>query len=378
MTVPVMRPWLGAEELEAVTEVLASGWVAQGPKVAAFEEEIARAVHASHGVAVSSCTAGLHLALHLLGVGPGDEVIVPSLSFIATANSVLQTGARPVFADVDDATQNLTAKTIEPCLSDRTAAVMVVHQAGVPANLTAIHELTGPRGIPVVEDAACALGSTYQGAPIGSHGNLTVFSFHPRKIITTGEGGMVVVDGDDSAARLRRLREHGMNQSAFARHASSGPVLEAYLEPGFNYRMTDLQAAVGLAQMGRLDVIVAERRARAARYQELLWDVPGLQVVADPSDGTTNFQSFWVVLPDDFPVTRDELLARLDQAGVSARRGIMAAHLEPAYAASSFEPLPVTERLTSRSLILPLFHGITDADQERVVSVVRAAAEVVG
>ncbi len=177
-----------------------------------------------------------------------------------------------------------------------------------------------------------------------------------------------------SATRLRQLREHGMNHSAFDRHASAGPVLEAYLEPGFNYRMTDLQAALGLAQLDRLATIVAERRARAQRYQDLLLDVPGLQVVCDPPAGTTNYQSFWIVLPDDFGVSRDELLARLDRAGISARRGIMAAHLEPAYAGVVTEPLVVTERLTSRSLILPLFHGITDDDQDRVVAVVKEAA----
>jgi len=374
MTIPVMRPWLGPEEAAAAAAAVSSGWVAQGPRVAEFEEAFAAAIGAGHAVALSSCTAGLHLALVAIGIGPGDEVIVPSLSFIATANAARYTGAEPVFADVDGATQNLTPATVEPRLTSRTRAVIVVDQAGVPADLAAIQAFCEPRGIEVIEDAACAAGSVYRGRPAGAGARLAAFSFHPRKLLTTGEGGMLVTPDGELAARLRRLREHGMDVSAAQRHASRQPVIERYLEVGFNYRMTDLQAAIRLVQLGKLAALVARRRALARRYQDLLAGLGGLATIGDPAHGTTNFQSFWVLLPAGFPVGRDDLMRTLAGAGVSARRGIMAAHLEPAYAGRPCAPLPVTERLSASSLILPLFHELTEPEQQHVVSVIAAAA----
>ena len=372
--IPVMRPWLGAEEAAAAAEAVSSGWVAQGPRVAEFEQAFASTIGAGHAVAVSSCTAALHLALVVAGVGPGDEVVVPSLSFIATANVARHVGAVPVFADVDEATQNLTPATVQPCLTPRTRAVILVDQAGVPADLDAMQALCEPRRITVVEDAACAVGSVYESRPVGARAELAAFSFHPRKLLTTGEGGMLVTPSRDVADRLRRLREHGMDLSAAARHASHQPVIEHYVEPGFNYRMTDIQAAVGLVQLGKLGQLVARRRELAQRYQQLLGEVPGVRTIADPAYGTTNYQSFWILLPDNFPVSRDELLQHLADAGVSARRGIMAAHLEPAYEGCVHRPLPITERLTARTLILPLFHELTEAEQDSIVRVIAAAA----
>ncbi|KDN83162.1 DegT/DnrJ/EryC1/StrS family aminotransferase [Kitasatospora cheerisanensis] len=373
-TIPVMIPWLGEEEAEAAAEAVRSGWVAQGPRVAAFERAFAEHLGVPHAVAVSSCTTALHLALLGAGVGPGDEVVVPSLSFIATANAVTYVGATPVFADVDPATGNLTPDTIAPLLTDRTRAVIAVDQGGVPVDLDAVRELAAPRGIAVVEDAACAAGSAYRGRPAGAGADIAAFSFHPRKLLTTGEGGMVTCQDGELAARLRRLREHGMSVSAADRHAGAGgaAVLETYDEIGFNHRMTDVQAAIGLVQLGKLPAMVARRRELAARYRELLGEELAGRLVAEPAYGTSNFQSLWLLLPEDAP-ERGEVLGSLAADGVSARRGIMAAHLEAPYKGAVRVPLPATELITSRTVILPLFHSLTEEQQERVAGALKSA-----
>ncbi|HEX4791825.1 MAG TPA: DegT/DnrJ/EryC1/StrS family aminotransferase [Actinospica sp.] len=365
--IPVMVPYLGEEEARAAADAVRSGWVAQGPRVAEFERAFAARIGVAHGVALGSCTSALHLALVACGIGPGDAVVVPSFSFIATANAVRYVGAEPVFADVDPATGNLTPETIAEVLTPRTRAVLLVHQGGVPADARAVAESVRSRGVVVIEDAACAAGSTAYGAPVGAEALIAAWSFHPRKVLTTGEGGMLTLDRSHWAARLRRLREHGMDVSAADRHASAGPVFEHYLETGYNYRMTDIQAAIGLVQLGRLDAMVRRRRELAAHYHELLGGAPGVHPVRDPAYGRGNYQSFWVLLDAEFPGGRDTALARLSAAGVSARRGIMAAHLEPAYRDVGHVPLPVTERLTRDSLILPLFHTMNAGQQRRVV-----------
>jgi dTDP-4-amino-4,6-dideoxygalactose transaminase len=366
----VMLPYLGEEEVAAVTEVLRSGWVAQGPRVAAFEAAFAEAVEAPYAVAASSCTTALHLAMIVVGLGPGDEVVVPSFSFIATSNAVRYVGATPVFADVDLTTGNLTPETVTAALTGRTRAVVVVDQGGVPVDLDAIRAVCDPRGITVVEDAACGAGSRYKGRPVGAGAEVSAWSFHPRKILTTGEGGMLTTSRPEWAARARTLREHAMSVSAADRHSSVLAPPESYDEVGYNFRMTDLQAAVGLVQLGRLPEVVARRRELAASYQKFLGEVAGLRTVADPAFGESNFQSFWVEVGEPYPLSRDGLLEALAHADISARRGIMSTHRQPPYVGVAAPgSLPVTEHLTDSTLILPLFHQMDETQQARVVDV---------
>jgi dTDP-4-amino-4,6-dideoxygalactose transaminase len=369
----VMQPWLGEEEVAAVSEVLRSGWVAQGPRVAEFEAAFAESQQVSHAVALSSCTTALHLALVVAGVGPGDEVVVPSFSFVATTNAPTYVGATPVFADVDPVTGNLTPATIAAVVTPRTRAVIAVDQGGVPLDLRSIRAWCDPLGITVVEDAACAAGSTSHGRPVGAEAEIATWSFHPRKLLTTGEGGMLTTSRADWADRARRLREHAMSVSAADRHASLLAPPESFDEVGFNFRMTDLQAAVGLVQLGRLPEMVARRRELAARYADAVAALPGLRLVGDPAWGTTNFQSCWLEVLPEHPMDREEMMAHLAAAGISARRGIMAAHRQRAHADRPHVPLPVTERLTDATLVLPLFHQMSDAEHQRVCDALGSA-----
>jgi perosamine synthetase len=292
MNVPITKPSLGEEEARAPYESIKSGWVTQGPKVAEFEKAVAAYVGAKHGIATTSCTTGLHLALATAGVGPGDEVIVPSFTFIASANAILYTGATVVFAEIDPRTYNIDPNDIEHRITKRTKAIMPVDQIGLSCDMDPINAIAKQHGIDVVEDAAPTIGSTYKGRKTGSNAHQTVFSFHPRKVITTGEGGMITTNDDALADRARKLRAHGMSVSDLDRHTADRVIIEEYNELGFNYRMTDIQASIGLVQLRRLPELLRIRIEKAHRYDRALPAIKGLEVPHVPPYATHTYQSY--------------------------------------------------------------------------------------
>jgi perosamine synthetase len=372
--IPVARPYIGSEEEQAVIDVLRSGWVTQGPRVAEFEEKFSNYIGCDYSVAVSSCTTALHLALLAIGVGPGDEVICPSLSFIATANSITYTGATPIFADIDSATYNIDPARLEEAISPRTKAILVVHQIGLPAEMNEILAVANRHGLVVIEDAACAIGSEYDGRLIGKPlGTMACFSFHPRKILTTGEGGMITTSNAKLAERLRRLRQHAMSLSDVVRHNAKQVSSETYDEVGYNFRMTDMQAAIGITQLGRLDSFLERRRYFAARYTKALQNLSWLQTPVVPTNCRHNYQSYMVRLTGDFATKRDAIMQNLLENKISTRRAIMATHRELPYQSERWErSLPQTNLVTDTGLILPLFHQMTEADQDYIIEALRA------
>ena len=357
--VPLTRPYVDQAEADAAAAALQSGFVVQGPRVKEFERLVAEWVGARHALAVSSATTGLHLALAALDVGAGDEVLVPSFTFPATGNVVLHQGATPVLVDVRTDDHAIDVEDARRKITSRTRAIMPVDPFGLPYDADGIGRLAEEHGLAIVEDAACAIGATYNGRPAGGLGTIGVFSFHGRKIITTGEGGMVVTDDDDLAARLGRLRNHGAERN--------GPRL-TFVEPGFNYRLSDIAGAIGVAQMGKLAEIVSQRRSLAGLLSERLAGVDGLTPQAEPAGRVHAYQSFVVLL--DEGLDRDGVVERLKDHGVESTIGTYALHMEPVFQKLGYrdEDLPGARALLERSLTLPLFPGMSDGELDQVAT----------
>lgn len=370
--IPITRPFVGEEEAAAASEAILSGWLSQGRRVQEFEDAVAGYVGVRHAIATSNCTTALHLALIAAGVGAGDEVICSSFSFIATANAILHAGARPVFVDIDPWTYNIDPAQIEQAITPRTKAIVPVDQIGLAADIPAILEIARRHALTVVEDAAPSLGATVGEGRVGGLSDFTCFSFHPRKSITTGEGGMITTDDDTAAERLRSIRSHAASTSDLARHVAGTTEIEEYRELGFNYRMTDIQGAIGVVQMSRLDKILAERYRLADRYNALLRDDERIAIPHEPAGRRHTYQSYCIRLRAATP--RAAIMEDLARQGIATRRGVMAIHLEPFY--RSLMPdvrLPETERAAAETLLLPLFVGMTEAEQDRVVEALRRA-----
>jgi dTDP-4-amino-4,6-dideoxygalactose transaminase len=369
MKIPIAKPFLNEAEAQLAYDTILTNWVTQGPQVAAFEEEFAAYTGAKYAVAVSNCTTALHLSLVVAGVGPGDEVIVPSMSYIATANCVIHAGATPVFAEVCRENYNIDPADVRRKITSKTKAVIGVHQIGLPFNINEVRAICDEHQLVLIEDAACAAGSSYNNRKIGSHSDYVCFSFHPRKVITTGDGGMITTQNEKIAKRLKLLRQHGMSVNDRVRHLSQTVIMEEHVEVGYNYRLTDIQAAVGREQLKKLDWIIEERAKIANEYLQSFKDIACIELPHVPEHVMTNWQSFSIYIKRNSPISRNDLMQRLLDVGIATRRGVMTSHRELAFTSLGYnDSLPVSEDACDQSIILPLFVPMSQEEIDYVIS----------
>jgi perosamine synthetase len=376
--IQISLPSTGEEEWQACREPLMSGWLTQGPKVAAFENAFAQRHEVKHALAVTSCTTGLHLALAGIDIRPGDEVIVPSFTWVATANAVLYCGATPVFVDVDPVSFNLDVNAVAALVTPRTRAVIAVHLFGLCADIVTLRSKL-PAHVRIIEDAACAAGSGLNGRPAGTLGDVAAFSFHPRKSVTTGEGGMVTTNDSGIAERMNQMRNHGATLSEEQRHHGARPYLLADFNLlGYNYRMTDLQGAVGLVQLGKLDKFIDERSRWAAWYRERLAGIDWLRLPEEPAGVRHGWQAFVTYVdPAKAPLPRNEMMQRLQDQGIATRPGTHSIHMLGFYREKfGFKPadLPRSRDCNDNTMAIPLHNRMVAEDYEYVAAAIRALA----
>ncbi|HNC73231.1 MAG TPA: DegT/DnrJ/EryC1/StrS family aminotransferase [Chitinophagales bacterium] len=369
MKIPLAKPYLDKEDAQNAYDTILTGWVTQGPRVQEFEEKFAQYVGSKYAVALSNCTTALHLAMIVAGVGNDDEVICPSMSYVATANSIRYTGARVVFAEVNPLTYNLDVNDVRNKITSKTKAILLVHQIGMPADIDAFKTLCTEKNLILIEDAACAAGSAYKGKKIGSHSDLVCFSFHPRKVITTGDGGMITTNNEAYRDRIKLLRQHAMSVNDRVRHESDKVIFEDHIELGYNYRMTDIQAAVGIKQLEKLDFIISERRKIAFQYHEAFKEIDCIRLPLEREGYFTNYQSYSIYLKPNCKISRNDLMQALLDEGISTRRGISTAHRETVYKGYQENySLSISEDASDRSIVIPLYYPMTGEEVDYVIT----------
>ena len=370
--IPLMRPWLEEKEWEVIKEVILSGWVSQGPKVQEFEERVADFVGAKYAVATNACTSAIHLGLRIQGVGYGDDVIVANTTCMANVNAIKMAGANPVFVDIDEKTYNIDPSLIAKAITKRTKAILTIDQIGLASDLDSIKLVAKQYGLAIVDDAATALGGKYKGSYLGNHDLVTTFSFHPRKMITTGEGGMLLTNNIDIAEEARTLRATGASVSDLERHKAKGIVLQKYYDCGFNYRMTDIQAAIGIVQMGRLPEILKERKRQADYFNEGFKDVENISIPFVPEYADHSYSSYLVKISSEVKISIEDILMKMANKKISCRYGIMPLHREPYFQNKYNDSMfPVSCEIAKRTFFIPIFPGLKDEEMEYIVDSVK-------